>query len=80
MSNLCVFNAFPSWCEVRQCGLGCGTALCARHAYRRTIREQVVIVCGDCLTAHPKQIPKTTPGNLTGAATFKPFRRRETQA
>eukprot|EP00971_Amphidinium_carterae_P325526 6455837-Amphidinium_carterae.1 len=53
--------------EVRLCVLGC---FCARHAHTRTIREQVVIACCDCITAHPKQVPETASSDLFGAATF----------
>eukprot|EP00971_Amphidinium_carterae_P216097 4289463-Amphidinium_carterae.1 len=44
---------------VQLCGLDYDSSFCGRHAHRRTIREQVVTVCCDCVTAHPKQVPKT---------------------
>eukprot|EP00971_Amphidinium_carterae_P206321 4094192-Amphidinium_carterae.1 len=51
----CVFDICVG---IQQGGLGCGAWFCKRHAHARDIRDQVVIVCYECLVARPKQMPK----------------------
>eukprot|EP00971_Amphidinium_carterae_P170301 3374265-Amphidinium_carterae.1 len=53
---------------VQLCGLGCGSSVCAQHTHRRTIREQIVTVCVDCINAHPKQLLKSTSEEPCSAA------------
>eukprot|EP00971_Amphidinium_carterae_P297088 5902036-Amphidinium_carterae.2 len=55
---------------VQFCGLGCGISVCARHAHSRTIRDQIVIVCRDCITEHPEQLPKNSGGTPSAAVPF----------
>eukprot|EP00971_Amphidinium_carterae_P036980 726780-Amphidinium_carterae.1 len=51
--------------KLRQCALCRGT-FSAKGLQSRVIREQIVQVCGECFTAHPKTIPKFRGTPKTG--------------